>query len=77
MYSDLTLVNQNTNNSLQNQNVHPHDQSTVILQQFSMITQDLRNFTDKLSSDINKITQAYTTAQENTGRLKENAVSRL
>ena len=75
MYSDITLVNQNTNNLLQNQNVHPHNQSTVILQQFSMIRQELRNFTDKVSSDINKITQAYTATQENTGKLIKNTIT--
>ena len=41
MYSEITLVNQNTNSLLQNQNIFPHDQTTVILQQFSMITQEL------------------------------------
>ena len=56
MYSDIVLVNQNTNSSLQNQYVHPHDQSTVILQQFSMITQELHNLTDEVSCDINEIT---------------------
>ena len=38
MYSDSTLAIQNTYNSPQNQNIHANDQSTVILQQFSMIT---------------------------------------
>ena len=74
---DTALVNQNTNSSLQNQNVHPYDQSTVILQQFSMITQELRNVTDRVSGDINKITQACTAAQENTGKLVENATSQV
>ena len=58
MYSDSTLANQNTNSSPQNQNIHPHNQSTVILQQFSMITQELRNFMDKVSGDITKIMQS-------------------
>ena len=39
-----------------------------------MITQELKNFTEKLSSDITKNTQAYTTAQENTGKLIEDAI---
>ena len=42
---------------------------------FSIITQELQNFMDKASSDLNKITQAYTAAQENTCRLMENAIS--
>ena len=45
-----------------------HDQSTVILLQFSMITKEIKNFTNKVSSDITKITQAYHAAQENTGK---------
>ena len=32
MYSNIPLVNQNTNRSHQSQNVNPHDQSNVILQ---------------------------------------------
>ena len=45
IYSKST--NNNTNNSPQNNTVHPHNQSTVILQQFSMITQELRNLMEK------------------------------
>ena len=52
----------------------PNEQS-VTLQQFSMITQELRYFMDKVSSDITKIKQTCTTAQENTGKLIENAMS--
>ena len=53
MYSDIPLVNLDMNSSLGNQNMYPHNQSTVILQQFSMITQELQNFTDKVPGDIN------------------------
>ena len=74
IYSNSFLTN-NINNSPQNNIVHPHYHSTVILQQFSMITQELRNFTDKVSGDITKITQACTTAHENTGKLIESAIS--
>ena len=74
MYTDLTLSNQNTNSSLQNSNMQPHNQSTVILQQFGMVKQQMRNFMDKVSDDTNKITHAFTTAQENTGKLIENAI---
>ena len=73
MYSNITSANQNTNSSPQNQSVHPHNQSTVIVQQFSMTTQELRHFMAKVSGDITKITQACTTAQENTGKVIENA----
>ena len=40
-----------------------------------MIMQELKIFTDMVSSDITKITQAYTTAHENTGKLIENPIS--
>ena len=42
---------------------HSHDQSTSTLQHFSMIAEELKNFTNKVSSDIKKISQAYNTAQ--------------
>ena len=48
MNSDKTLVNQNTKSSLQSQNVYTSNQSTVILQQFSMITWELQSFTDNV-----------------------------
>ena len=53
-YSNIQLVKQTTECSHQSQDVHPHDQSTVILQQFSIITQELQNFMDKVSSDLNR-----------------------
>ena len=40
-----------------------------------MITQELTNFTNKVSSDITKITQAPTASQENMAKLKENTIS--
>ena len=40
-----------------------------------MIPQELRYFMDKVSSDITNITQACTTAQENTGKLIEYVIS--
>ena len=40
-----------------------------------MITQELRNLTDKVSGDITKITQACPAAQENTVKLIENMTS--
>ena len=77
MYSNIPLVNQNMKSSHQSQDVHPHNQSTVILQQFSIIAQELWNFIDKVSGDLNKITWACTTAWENTGKLMENAISQI
>ena len=54
-----------------------HDQSTVILQQFTIVTKELKHFTNKVFGDITKITQAYYKAQENTGKLIENAISQV
>ena len=55
-YSTIPLVNQNTECSHQSQYVHPHNQSMVILQTFSIIIPELQNFTDKVDGDLNKIT---------------------
>ena len=55
--------------------MHPNSQSTFILQQFNMIVQELRNFMEKVSSDINKISQACTAAQVKTGKLIENSIA--
>ena len=40
-----------------------------------MITQELRNFMDKVSGDITKITQACIAVQESTGKIMKNAIS--
>ena len=37
--------------------------------------QELQNFTNKESSDLHKITQTCTTAQENTSRLVQDVIS--
>ena len=42
-----------------------------------MITEELKKITNKVSGDITKTMQAYNTAQENTGKLLENAISQL
>ena len=75
IYSSSTSTSNNINSSPQNNNAHPYDQSTVILQQFTSITWELRNFMNRVSGDITKITQVCTAAQENTGKLIENAIS--
>ena len=49
--TDINLCNTHQNNMTQS-----HNQSTVILQQFSMIMEELKNFTNKVSGDITKIT---------------------
>ena len=69
------LTNNNICNTPQNDMTQSHDKSTIILQQFSMMTKELKYFTNKVSSDIMKITQGYNTAQEKTGKHIENAIS--
>ena len=64
----------NNNNTPKNNTTQSQDQSTTMLQQFRIITKELKNFTNKVSSNITKIIQAYNTAQENTGKLIENAI---
>ena len=43
-YSHTSPTNSSTTDSPQNNAIHPHDQSTVILHCFSMITQELKRF---------------------------------
>ena len=76
IYSHVSSTNNSTNNSPQHNAIHPYDQSTVILQQFSMIIHELKNFTDKVSGDITENTQACTTAKEKNGKLIENVISK-
>ena len=54
MCSNIPLVNQNTNSSHLAQNVNPHNQSTVTLQQFGLITQELQNFRTKCQVILSK-----------------------
>ena len=74
--SNNPIIPNNVINSTPTTNIaQPNDQSTIILQQFSMITEELKNFTNKASGDITKITQAYNTSYEKTGKLIEKAIS--
>ena len=68
------LTNNNICNTPQNSMTWSHDQSTIIMQQFSMIIKELK-MSQKVYGGITKITQAYNTAQENTGKFTENAIS--
>ena len=43
IYSNSTSTNSSTNNSPQNNAILLHDQFTIILQQFSMMMQELKN----------------------------------
>ena len=69
------MPNSDTDNTPTTNIAQRNDQSFVILQQFSMITKGLKNFTNIVSGDITKVTQAYNTSQGKTGKLIENATS--
>ena len=51
------------------------NQSAAILQKFSIGTEELKDFTKQVSSDLTKMTQAHKTVQEHTGKLIENMIS--
>ena len=69
------LASNNIGNTPATNITQPHNQSTVILQQFSMITEELKSFTNKVFGDITKITQPHNAAQENKGKHIENTIS--
>ena len=48
IYSQVSQTNDHTTSSPQNNATFPHDQSTVFLQQFNMITQEVRNLMAKV-----------------------------
>ena len=51
------------------------NQSNIIRQQFSRLTEELKTFTTIVSSNISEMTLAHKTAQENTGKMIENSIS--
>ena len=61
--NNSTIPNNNVDNTLTTNKAQPNDQSTVSLQQFSMITKELKNFIHKVPGDITMITQAYNVSQ--------------
>ena len=62
--------NTNKNHASSNSIIPPDNQSTLILQQSSIMTEESNdNFTKQVSSDITKMTKAHNTAQEHTGKL--------
>ena len=67
--------NSNRCNTSPNNILSPDNQSIIILHQFSMIADELKNFTKWVSSDITKKTQAHNTMQEHTGKHIENVIS--
>ena len=65
-----------TNSSSTPDSIPPIDnQSNIILQQFSRLKEELKTFTTLVSSNISEMTLAHKTAQENMGKMIENAIS--
>ena len=68
-------LNTNKSNASPNSIIRPYNQCAIILQQFRIMAEELRNCTRQVSSDMTKMTQAHNTSQEHTGKLIENAIS--
>ena len=75
MNSHLPVAITNECNTSSNNILSPDNQSTIILQQFSIMAEELKSFTKQVLSDIMKKTQAHNCVQEHTGKLIENAMS--
>ena len=75
IFNSSIIPQNDTDNAPRINTAQTNDQSSVILQQFSMIAEKLKNFTNKVSGDIMKTTQAYNTSHERKGKLIENAIS--
>ena len=67
------ITNNSIGNAPKSNMILSHDQSTIILQQFSMITEKVKNFTKCLV--ILQRSHKHNTAQENTGKPIEHAIS--
>ena len=62
-------------NTIHLQTPLPDNQSNIILHQFSIMAEELKNFTKQVLSNITKMMQAHNTTQGHTGKLIENAIS--
>ena len=62
-------------NSSSNNILLPDNQCNIILHLFSIMAEELQNFSKQDLSNITKMTQAHHTTQEYTGKLTENAIS--
>ena len=59
-------TNHNTNkcNAPSNSIIPLDNQSTIVLQQFSIMAEELKNFTKQVSIDVTKMTQTHNTVKE-------------
>ena len=77
-FARLTTINNHTNADQANNNTNrspppnsipsPDNQSSIILHQFSMLTEELKKFIKLVSNNISEMTQAHKTAQKQTGK---------
>ena len=80
----LTTINGNTNidqasnstsgNPLLHSIPFPNNQSSIIIDQFSQLTEELKNCTKLVSSNLSEMAQAHKTVQEQTGKFLENVI---
>ena len=62
------IANNNVDNTSTTKTTQPHDPYTIILQQFSMIIEELKKFTNKASSDNYK---DHTGIKDSTGKHRQ------
>ena len=71
-------ISNNTNDNLSPNNMPlPNNQSSIIVDQFSQLTEELKNFTNFVTSNLSEIPQTCQTTQEQTGKFIENAISQV
>ena len=77
-HTNADQTSNNTNGSSPpNSILPPNNQSNIILNQFGMLTEELKKITKLVSSNISEMTQAHKTAQEHTGNIIENAIPQV
>ena len=86
-FARLTTINSNThvdqisNNSNNNPPINnmplPNNQSSIFIDKFSQLTEELKNFTKLVASNLAEMAQAHKNMQEQTRKFIENAISQV
>ena len=81
----VTTINSNTNIHQISNNTNgnpplnsiplPDNQSSIIIDHFSQLTEEWKNFTKLVLNNLSEMAQAQKTTQEQTGKFIENAIS--
>ena len=69
--------NNNTNRSPPPNSIPSPNQSSIILHQFSLLKEEIRNFIKLVLNNISEMTQVHKTAEEQTSKTIENAISQV